>query len=314
MKLIPLREVDIYWLDPLLEEEVAEWMTKLHWDYTPTLTIIKRFIAAKSLPGYALIRPDRTVAGYTYYITDQTIGFIGDLFITRRSANREEYSRLVNASTNALAAHGAIRRIECQIFPFNFDASDCFRVMGYDVIERLFMEIDLQDREGIRPERLLSGTWDPKYLPSAAKVVYDSYVGSPDSGLCRDYQSVRGCLRFLRNLVENAACGMFVPDETLVETDESGEVCGLILATRISADTGMIPQISVRRDCQGKGIGSNLLESYLKIARERGLKRVALSVSRQNRGALRLYEKIGFRVRQEFHACIWCREVSRVGL
>lgn len=53
--------------------------------------------------------------------------------------------------------------------------------------------------------------------------------------------------------------------------------------------------IFVRDDCQGKGIGSKLLDSLIKLARKEGLKKIRLTVLADNYRAIRLYEKFGFR-------------------
>lgn len=308
MQLIQLREVEVNRLDSLFKEEIATWIEQLNWDYSSTLKIIRRFIASRSLPGYALVNKNESSAGYCYFISHQTVGFLGDIFVSRRFANPNHYSRLIDVATTALIADQSVDRIECQVFPFNQDCAVIFADLGYSVLERYFMvmELDRLPKDSLLPETGIR-SWNWQYLVPASKVIYDSYVGSPDFHLCRDYQSSRGCLRFLRNLVENSACGVFVPDETLIAFNDEKEFSGILLATRISSDTGMIPQISVRRRDHGKGIGTRLLRAYLKIARKHGMKRVALSVSAQNQGAYRLYERLGFQVRKKFHAFIWRR-------
>lgn len=52
--------------------------------------------------------------------------------------------------------------------------------------------------------------------------------------------------------------------------------------------------VSVVPACQGRGIGSRLIEEGLKWARGHGFVRVELSVDKDNVGAIRLYERFGF--------------------
>lgn len=66
----------------------------------------------------------------------------------------------------------------------------------------------------------------------------------------------------------------------------------------------MIPQISVRRHCQGNGLGSALLKTYLAQATKRGLKHLTLSVSEANPRAYQLYQRLGFRKLKDFHAFV----------
>ena len=46
---------------------------------------------------------------------------------------------------------------------------------------------------------------------------------------------------------------------------------------------------------RGQGIGSFILEAGIKLAREKGCKRAVLDVDIGNEGALRLYQRFGFR-------------------
>ncbi len=135
-------------------------------------------------------------------------------------------------------------------------------------------------------------------------MICNSYQGSTDFKLCHDYQSREGCIRFLNNLVKHPGCGTFSPQTSYIVLDSEEQACGVLLTSKISPDTGMIPQISVRNDCQGKGIGSFLLRTYFKDARESGLERITLSVSEANEGACQLYDHLGFQKTRDFHAFV----------
>lgn len=54
--------------------------------------------------------------------------------------------------------------------------------------------------------------------------------------------------------------------------------------------------VAVNEDCRGKGIGTFILEKSLEIARKLNCKRVVLDVDLENDGALRLYERFGFKI------------------
>lgn len=54
--------------------------------------------------------------------------------------------------------------------------------------------------------------------------------------------------------------------------------------------------VAVNEDCRGKGIGTFILEKSLEIARKLNCKRVVLDVNLENDGALRLYERFGFKI------------------
>lgn len=54
--------------------------------------------------------------------------------------------------------------------------------------------------------------------------------------------------------------------------------------------------VSVDEEFRGIGIGTFILENSLRLAKERGLKRVVLDVNLDNSGAKRLYERFGFSI------------------
>ena len=54
--------------------------------------------------------------------------------------------------------------------------------------------------------------------------------------------------------------------------------------------------VAVNEDCRGKGIGTFILGESLKLARKKNCKRVVLDVDLENDGALRLYERFGFKI------------------
>jgi mycothiol synthase len=59
--------------------------------------------------------------------------------------------------------------------------------------------------------------------------------------------------------------------------------------------TGEVKLVGVRPEARGRGIGRQLVRWGIEACRERGAVDVYLSVEGENRGALRLYESLGFR-------------------
>ncbi len=57
--------------------------------------------------------------------------------------------------------------------------------------------------------------------------------------------------------------------------------------------------VSLLNGYRGKGIGSLLMMAFFKILKEKGIKRVSLSVSKDNKVARKLYQKLGFKVIQK---------------
>ena len=53
--------------------------------------------------------------------------------------------------------------------------------------------------------------------------------------------------------------------------------------------------VAVDEKARGQGIGSFILQEGIKLAREKGCKRSVLDVDIKNEGALRMYERFGFK-------------------
>jgi ribosomal protein S18 acetylase RimI-like enzyme len=155
--------------------------------------------------------------------------------------------------------------------------------------------------------------WEKRFFSPAAEVIYDSYQVSPDRLLCYDYQSREGCTHFLRNLIRHPSCGVFTPKTSWIALDTDRELCAVLLTSKIGPKTGMIPQISVRYDCQGQGIGSGLLKRYFREARHSGLHQITLSVSDANQRAHQLYRRLGFQKQKGFHTFVLDRDKDALG-
>jgi ribosomal protein S18 acetylase RimI-like enzyme len=236
--------------------------------------------------------------------------------VLNRYAGLEPYSLLLNRCISFLTKLKTVDRIETQLFPFNFESEPLLRAMQFSALKRFFLTLELTGDSPSTtagtpgspqpfPFRIVD--WSQQLVKPGAGVIYDSHVATPDRFLCRDYQTEKGSFRLLTNLIDHPACGQFSPRETKLALDSKDRLCGILVASRIKPDTGMVPQLSVRRDCQGRGLGSMLMRSYLQRAKQAGLKRTTLSVSEANTKALLLYSKLGFKPMKEFHAYVWQR-------
>lgn len=309
MQVVYLAEVEPEQLQDIFGQEIQNWHDQLSWDYRPTVELITKCMRSQGLPGYVLKSPAGDIAGYSYYLVGRPVGYIGNLYVRAEFAGAKAYQVLLQRTLRSLTSLGSVQRVECQMFAFNFELAPLFQQSGFTPLKRHFLTLPIEKVNGgasgvPRETGLRVVPWEDRFFTSVAEVVYDSYRGSPDSELCLDYQSPEGCVRFLRNLVDNPGCGTFTGEISYVVLDDSGQLCAVLLTSRIGPETGMIPQLSVRRAFQGKGLGTLLLNTYLQEAKKQGLKRVTLSVSHRNR-AYQLYRRLGFKRTKDFHAFIW---------
>jgi ribosomal-protein-alanine N-acetyltransferase len=73
-----------------------------------------------------------------------------------------------------------------------------------------------------------------------------------------------------------------------------GEAIGFLMS-RVAADEAEILSVAVDPSARGRGIAGDLLRHHLARIAARGTARIFLEVGEDNRPALRLYDKAGFR-------------------
>lgn len=297
-------------IKPIVREELSNWKTQLGWDARPAIGMIEDYIRSGMLPGCLLVSDEGEAVGYSYYVVDASTLFLGGLFIREAFASPQNYTFLLRRTLESACTWRIISRIECQLFAMNCDLRPVFEGQEFDAVPRLFLTADLYSTEAQAPLRALpsgyfSETWDAGFLEPAALVIADSYVGSLELRICQDYRSRRGCLRYLRALVDTPSCGVFTPENTLCVFDSHGLMQGVLLTSRIAEKTAMVPQISVRKAVQGKGIGRYLLLTLFQRLRSQGFTKADLSVSEENQPAFDLYRALGFRPHKSFNAFVW---------
>lgn len=81
----------------------------------------------------------------------------------------------------------------------------------------------------------------------------------------------------------------------IIVRPEDGRVAGYVMYWQIR-DEVQINNVAVHPDFRGKGIGEAALRLVLKEVREKGAVFATLEVRASNAAAVRLYEKLGFKV------------------
>lgn len=68
-----------------------------------------------------------------------------------------------------------------------------------------------------------------------------------------------------------------------------------LICSKLNKDDFYIAKVAVAPESRGKGIGTFILEKAIKIAREKNAFRAVLDVDLENKGALKLYTRFGFK-------------------
>jgi ribosomal protein S18 acetylase RimI-like enzyme len=305
INLEPLSQADPDLMATLMDEEEQAWLRELDWDYAPVRRILSAFLEPRLLPGFVATSGPRAL-GYTYFLITRSKGMIGTVYTTPPHAQHTAEQILARA-IESLKETGNLRRIEAQIIPLNgLDLNTIFARHGFESFLRHYLELDLTSGARAEPDRPgVIVPWHARYLRPAAAVAYRSYRHGIDAVICEDYGSEANCEAYLRSLVENPGCGVFLPDSSFVGLDSRGAPCGFILTSRLSRVSAMIPQISIHPAHQGRGLGSALIRRALNRLESAGYRAVRLTVTRENRRAYEWYLRLGFTNRCDFGAYVW---------
>ncbi len=306
-RLIDLRQLHARALEPLFEEEQQQWLEVLLWDYRPSLEILRRFLDTRALLGYAVFE-GHVPAGYGFYVVEECKGLLGDLFVSARYPHDEVAALLLGELVRALRSIPGVERIEAQLIPFGGSHDKAFAALGFRLFPRQFMLLPLTEASPPPPD---SGAvriepWNERWFLPCARLIQSAYAGHVDSQINEQYRTAGGALKFLRNLILLPGCGRFLPDVSFVVPAPDGEaLLGVVLNSEVSPQVVHTTQIAVRADYQRRGLGRRLLQATIAALQARRFRAHTLTVSTENRPAVALYQRLGFRTVKTFSAAVW---------
>lgn len=173
--------------------------------------------------------------------------------------------------------------------------------MAVVFFQRFRMRIDLRevswDNEEAPPDFELC-KWNRNLLAAHGEVKYRSFRNEIDANVFPCLGQADGCLKLMREI----SCRRdFVPEATwlVTHTDPATgrkENCGTVQGIRESLEVGSIQNVGIVNSHRGKGLGSLIVRKSLQGFQETGTDWVTLEVTAKNLGAIRLYERLGFRI------------------
>lgn len=329
LEILDLRHFTASLLRPLLEAEGALWRQRLHWDYHTSARLLMQYLDSHMLPGYAVLDAGR-VTGYAFCVYEETKAVVGDVFALpaqpgdqgagqdsdtaqagKAAAVRLE-EMLLRHLFETLQHSPQVDRIESQLLLHSSGVhAAAFHEAGFSLYPRLFMVQQLASGSGPRsqlPHPLELRPWRDEDLNGAGYLISEAYAHHPDSVINDQYRSPHGSLRFLHNIVRYAGCGVFVPQAShvIVERD-THKLVGLVLGSRVSAESGHITQLCVRPAYRKRGLARLLLQIASAEFWRQGLSEVSLTVTQANTNAIQLYQSEGYECRHVFDAAVWER-------
>ncbi len=312
LDILDLRHFQAQDFAELLAEETRIWSEKLRWDFHPSSDIVRRYLDLRALSGYAVL-DGRSPVGYCYWVHEDHKVLIGDLFVCERYRTVETQHRLLEHVVETAQNTPGVRRIEGQLMMLESSAvHTLYPASQLAVFERNFMlagGVGSLPREAFGkapPAGVAFERWSEHHLEAAAELIARSYQGHVDSQINDQYRSVAGARRFLHNIIQYPGCGVFHEPAALMAIDlKNHELCGISLTSLVEPEVGHVTQICISPSWRGRGLGSELLWRSVRAFCERGCQAVSLTVTSSNTGAVRLYERVGFRTIRRFRAYVW---------
>ncbi len=173
--------------------------------------------------------------------------------------------------------------------------------MSVTYYKRYRMEYDLRAPLFACPQlpagyRLLP--WRESLLKAHATAKYLSFRYEIDANVFPCLGSRDGCYRLMSEITQRSG---FLPETTWLvgwQPPPGGrriQYCGTVQGMRERDGFGSIQNLGVIPEHRGQGLGTILLYQALHGFAELGMTRASLEVTAQNRGAVRLYKRLGFR-------------------
>jgi ribosomal protein S18 acetylase RimI-like enzyme len=308
MQILDLRQIPSRKLEPLFQEETSHWRDELHWDYRPSVDLIRKFVDSHSLGGYVAMEDDKP-AGYAFYVLEDHKGLIGGLFVSSRKSQESITKSLIAEMVSALRATPRLKRVEAQLMPFGTELNPEFLSKYFTLHTRLFMLLPLAEAR-LSNKPISSGLrlepWTDKAFESAARLIQLAYADHVDSEINDQYCSEAGGMKFLRNIVLLPGCGQFLPEASFLVQPVTGDrPIGMVLTSTVASGVGHTTQICVMPGYQGHGIGRAMMEGAIQVLKRRKYESLSLTVTSANSQAVQLYEHLGFRIIKKFAAGVW---------
>jgi GNAT superfamily N-acetyltransferase len=167
--------------------------------------------------------------------------------------------------------------------------------------KRYRMQLDLRRPLPVPPPLLVGYSlhaWHPRLLEQHAVAKAHSFAQELDAVVFNCLASFRGCLQLMQDIVARAN---FAPEATWLVTyagisEASAQPVATVQGVVEPALMGSIQNVGVVPGHRDRGLGSLILSRALHGFQQTGQRFATLEVTARNRGALRLYQRIGFEI------------------
>lgn len=292
-------------IDPLLEEEVAQYEECFQWDFRGSAALVKKLVNEHSLAGMALLSGGE-VAGYGYYIIEDHKAVIGDVYLREAYSSAANERLLMASMLESIRTQAGIFRVEAQPMMLRYR----YTHPRAERMERLYLSLALEDWEAQGRTQLPDGfrleRWSKRRQDDGAFVIFQAYRNHIDAKVNDQYGGPGKARRFLEHIVSYPGCGEFnEPASHLLVNLTDQRYCGVVCGSMIHQRVGHITQLCLSPWVRQKGLGRALMDAAMRRFAEQGCDTVTLTVTEGNTPAVRLYQRMGFVERARVAAYVW---------
>ena len=296
------RSADAATLRSCYEQEARHWQSELGWDTAETWLTVEHARCTWGLPGLIAFDGPQ-VQGWTFYTRESDRLEVGAL-VSRTPATTSQLLESV------IEAGKDLPLTSCFMLDRAPDLRPALAREGFEVEEFLYLSRALSaDVRGAETESSSSpaGGWRDGDIEAAALLLRAAYSEQQGRHFA-PYGRLGEWTRYVRNMVEQTACGILDPWTTRVVRDGKA-MRALVLVTAIGPRTAHIAQVAVDPQHRRHGLAERLVTDACARAASMGRHEMTLLVGETNEGARRLYERLGFRQRATFVAARLTRQV-----
>jgi ribosomal protein S18 acetylase RimI-like enzyme len=300
-ELVEIRRAKEAAVEGLLEEEVAEWSTRLGWQRSRLLAQLRPLLRRRRLAGWLLLL-DGMPAGKVLVGEQGGVCSLEMAYLSPAWRGLGHLAWLLGRASGELVLGDPGQRLEAGLFPFSReDPGTLLRLAGFQEMWRDYMVTEMPAAIPVAGHPLTP--W-PDELGEPASLLLQAYRGGADAECSAFYTTQSGCRAYLKALLDGAECGGFSQPLSRVHRDGTGALAGLVLGTVLSPGVAHLAQIAVRPDLRGAGLGSSLVAGFMEAASRQGFSRLSLIASRGNAAAYAWYQRLGYRP-SEPYVCYW---------
>jgi ribosomal protein S18 acetylase RimI-like enzyme len=291
------RRADAATLRSCYEQEAQHWRAELGWDTADTWSTVEQARCTWGLPG--LIAFDGSdVRGWTFYTRESDRLEVGALV-------SESADTTVRLLESVIEAGRDLPLTSCFILNRAPDLRAALVTRGFDVEDYLYLSRPLAPAAEEPPDA--DDGWRDGDVEPAAILLRAAYAGQHGRHFAPTGH-LGEWTRYVRNMVEQTACGILDPWATRVARDGQA-MRALVLVTAIGPRTAHIAQVAVDPRHRRQGLAERLVRNVCARAAAAGQEEMTLLVGETNEAARRLYDRLGFRRRATFIAARLTRQV-----